>query len=139
GAAGLGEIGVITWVIIVLLAILFFSYWQTIKAYPNNGGSYVVASDNLGADVGLLAAAALMIDYLLNVAVGISAGVGALTSALPALQPYMLWMCLGILAAVTLTNLRGTREAGLAWALPTYGFVITLGLVVLWGSYQILS
>ena len=75
GAAGLGEIGAITWAIIALLAILFFSYWQTIRAYPNNGGSYVVAKDNLGTDMGLLAAAALLIDYLLNVAVGISAGV----------------------------------------------------------------
>jgi amino acid transporter len=135
----LGEIGAITWAIIALLAILFFSYWQTIRAYPNNGGSYVVAKDNLGTDMGLLAAAALMIDYLLNVAVGISAGVGALTSAVPTLHPYTLWLCLGILVAITIMNLRGTRESGIAWALPTYGFVATLGFVLLWGSYQVLS
>ncbi len=139
GAAGLGQIGIVTWVIVGLLAILFFSYWQTIDAYPNNGGSYVVANDNLGADVGLLAAAALMIDYLLNVAVGISAGVGALTSAIPALHPYTLWLCLGILAAITVMNLRGTRESGIAWALPTYGFVVALGVVLLWGGYEVLS
>ena len=91
----------------LLLAILFLSYWQNIAAYPNNGGSYIVAKDNLGAGVGLLAAAALMMDYLLNVAVGISAGVGALTSAVPALHAYTLWLCLGILAGITVIVRRG--------------------------------
>jgi amino acid transporter len=115
GAAGLSAIAPITWLILALLAILFLSYWQTIAAYPNNGGSYIVAKDNLGTEAGLLAAAALMVDYLLNVAVGISAGVGALTSAVPALQSYTLWLCLCILAAITVMNLRGTRESGIAW------------------------
>jgi amino acid transporter len=124
-------------VIVVLLAILFFSYWQTIEAYPNNGGSYIVAKDNLGTNAGLLAAAALMVDYLLNVAVGISAGVGALTSAVPVLHPYTLWLCLGILLVVTLMNLRGTRESGLAWAVPTYAFVASLGLILVWGIYKL--
>jgi amino acid transporter len=136
GAAGLGHIGPITWVILILLVILCFSYWQTIAAYPNNGGSYIVAKDNLGTNAGLLAAAALMVDYLLNVAVGISAGVGALTSAIPVLHPFTLWLCLGILAAITLMNLRGTRESGLAWAVPTYLFVASLGFVLAWGTYQ---
>ena len=86
GAAGLGAVGPITWVILVLLAILCFSYWQTIAAYPSNGGAYTVARENLGRDASLLAAAALMVDYMLNVAVGISAGIGALTSAIPALH-----------------------------------------------------
>jgi amino acid transporter len=104
---------------LLLLAICSFSYWQTIAAYPNNGGSYIVAKDNLGTDAGLLAAAALMMDYLLNVAVGISAGVGALTSAVLALHAYTLWLCLGILAGVTVMNLRGIRESGLAWGVPT--------------------
>lgn len=90
GAAGLAYIGPIMWVILVLLAILWFSYWQTIEAYPNNGGSYIVAKENLGTNAGLLAAAALMVDYMLNVAVGISAGIGALTSAVPVLQTYTL-------------------------------------------------
>ena len=76
----------VIWIILVLLATLFASYWQTISAYPNNGGSYVVAKRNLGTHASLLAAAALMVDYLLNVAVGISAAVGALTSAIPALH-----------------------------------------------------
>lgn len=136
GAAGLGAIGPITWVILLLLAILFFSYWQTIAAYPNNGGSYVVAKENLGTNAGLLAAAALMVDYLLNVSVGISAGVGALTSAVPSLHAYTLWLCLVILLAVTVMNLRGTRESGLAWAVPTYLFVAALGGILLWSTYE---
>ena len=139
GAAGLAHIGPITWAILLLLAILCCSYWQTIEAYPNNGGSYVVAKDNLGINAGLLAAAALMVDYLLNVAVGISAGVGALTSAIPTLHPYTLWLCIGILAAITTMNLRGTRETGMAWAVPTYLFVASLGLVLAWGAYKVVS
>jgi len=139
GAAGLAHIGSITWVILLLSAILCFSYWQTIAAYPGNGGSYIVAKDNLGTNTGLLAAAALMLDYLLNVAVGISAGVGALTSAIPALHSYTLWLCLGILAAITLMNLRGTRESGVAWAVPTYLFVASFGFVLAWGTYQLIS
>jgi amino acid transporter len=134
GMAGGGWIGWITGVILVLLAILFLSYWQTIAAYPNNGGSYVVARENLGTSAGLLAAAALMIDYLLNVAVGISAGVGALISAIQVLQPYTLVICLAILAAVTVMNLRGTRESGIVWGIPTYLFVASLALVLVWGT-----
>src|ERR1700712_5023124 len=134
GAAGLANIGPITWAILILLGILFFSYWQTIAAYPNNGGSYIVSKENLGPNAGLLAAAAPMGDYLLNVAVGIAAGVGALTSAIPILHPYTLWLCLGILAAITVMNLRGTRESGLVWAVPTYLFVGSLGFVLVWGA-----
>src|SRR5205823_4499360 len=105
GAAGLGYIGPITLVILALLGVLYFSYRQTIAAYPVNGGSYTVAKENLGTWSGLLAAAALMIDYTLNVAVGISAGVAALVSAAPSLHQYMLWLCLGILGLVTVLNL----------------------------------
>src|SRR5499427_8654052 len=113
GAAGLGFIGPITALIIVLLLVVYFSYRQTITAYPHGGGSYTVAKENLGTTAGLLAAAALMLDYVLVVAVGISAGVGALISAVPELQPYTLPLCLGILALITLVNLRGVRESGL--------------------------
>lgn len=123
GAAGLGLVGVVMAPILVLLGILYLSYRQTIRAYPNNGGAYIVSRENLGTNASLLAATALMIDYILNVAVGISAGVGALTSALPALHPYTLWLALGILAILTLVNLRGTREAGRLWSAPTYLFV----------------
>ncbi|MBV9656024.1 MAG: APC family permease [Acetobacteraceae bacterium] len=133
GTAGLAAIGPITWVILALLAILWFSYWQTIATYPNNGGSYFVAKENLGINAGLLAAAALMIDYMLNVAVGISAGIGALTSAIPDLHAYTLSLCLGVLAVLTVANLRGTRESGLAWALPTYTFILGLGGTIAWG------
>ena len=136
GAAGLAAIGPITWVILLLLAILYFSYRQTIAAYPTSGGSYTVAKENLGTSAGLLAAAALMLDYMLNVAVGISAGVGALTSAVPPLHAYTLWICLVILLAITVLNLRGTRESGLIWSVPTYLFIASLGFVLAWGAWK---
>ena len=98
GAAGLAYIGPIIGIILALLAILYFSYRQTITAYPGGGGAYTVARENLGSRAALLGGAALMIDYVLNVAVGISAGVGALISAVPALQPYTVWLCLAALA-----------------------------------------
>ncbi len=133
GAGGLGAMQPITWVILLLLAMLYFSYRQTIAAYPSNGGSYIVAKENLGTNAGLLAAAALMVDYMLNVAVGISAGIGALTSAIPLLHPYTLALCLAVLAATTLMNLRGTRESGVALAVPTYLFILSLGGILIWG------
>ncbi len=134
GAAGLSAIGPITWVILILLAIVFLSYWQTIAAYPSNGGAYTVARENLGTDAGLLAAAALMVDYMLNVAVGISAGIGALASAIPAIHAYTLPLCLAVLAVVTLVNLRGTRESGLVFAGPTYVFIASLAVVLVTGA-----
>ncbi len=139
GAAGLASIAPITGVILLLLAILYFSYWQTITAYPSNGGSYTVARENLGAWYGLLAAAALMVDYMLNVAVGISAGIGALTSAVPSLHPYTLALCLGVLAMITVANLRGTRETGLGFAVPTYLFIFGLGGILALGLTHLLA
>ncbi len=130
GAAGTSYIGWIMAPIVALLLILFASYWQTIRAYPNNGGAYIVAKDNLGTHTSLLAAAALMIDYVLNVAVGISAGVGALVSAVPVLQPYTLSLCLGILVLITLVNLRGTPDAGRIFALPAYLYIGSFLLVL---------
>lgn len=130
GAAGVAYIVPVTASIIILLLIVYFSYRQTIEAYPDGGGSYTVAGENLGPFAGLLAAAALMIDYVLTAAVGISAGVGALVSAAPSLQPHTLGICLAILLIITLVNLRGVREAGVAFMIPTYLFVGTL-LVVL--------
>lgn len=126
GAAGLRSMEWIVGAILVLLAILYLSYRQTIAAYPNGGGSYTVARENLGKPAALVAAAALLLDYILNVAVGISAGVGALESAFPALQSHRLAICLGVLALVTAVNLRGVRDSGLAWTFPTYTFVISL-------------
>ncbi|HEX3876901.1 MAG TPA: APC family permease [Bryobacteraceae bacterium] len=129
-AAGIVYILPITFSILVLLTILYFSYRQTIAAYPGGGGSYTVARENIGENAGLLAAAALMIDYVLTVAVGISAGVGALVSALPSLQPHTLALCLSILVIVTLINLRGVREAGVFFMIPTYLFVACLFIMI---------
>jgi amino acid transporter len=133
GAAGVAYILPISASIIVLLTIVYFSYRQTIAAYPGGGGSYTVASENLGTMPGLLAGAALMIDYVLTAAVGISAGVGALVSAAPQLQPHTLAICLGILAVVTIVNLRGVREAGVVFMLPTYAFLGSLLVAILIG------
>jgi amino acid transporter len=126
GMAGIAYIWPISLSIVALLAIVYFSYRQTIVAYPQGGGSYAVASENLGEWTGLLAAAALMVDYILTAAVGISAGVGALVSAVPSLQSHTLVICLGILATLTLVNLRGIRETGVIFLVPTYLFVICL-------------
>ncbi len=139
GAAGLTFIFPITMAIVILLGIVYFSYRQTIAAYPNGGGSYTVARENLGANAGLLAAAALMTDYVLNVAVGISAGVGALISAVPNLEPYTLTLCLAILILLTLVNLRGIGEAGRLFMLPTCIFILSLGATVVWGLFATIS
>ncbi|HTZ74382.1 MAG TPA: APC family permease [Candidatus Aquilonibacter sp.] len=136
GAAGVHYIVPVSLCIIALLTIVFFSYRQTIAAYPGGGGSYTVASENLGAFPGLLAGAALMIDYVLVVAVGISAGVGALVSALPRLQTHTLGICLGILVVITIVNLRGVREAGVVFMLPTYLFVGTLLITIVIGAVK---
>ncbi|MCL5998552.1 MAG: APC family permease [Chloroflexi bacterium] len=133
GALGLAYIGPIAAIIIALLTIVYLSYRQTIAAYPTGGGSYTVARTNLGMSVGLLAAAALMLDYVLVVAVGISAGVGALVSALPILQPHTLLLCLVILGFIVVVNLRGTRESGLVFILPTYLFIGCLLIALIIG------
>jgi amino acid transporter len=133
GLAGLNWIEPITLAILVLLALLYLSYRQTIAAYPVNGGSYTVAKENLGRQAGLTAAAALMVDYVLNVAVGISAGVAALTSAFPHLHRLTLPLCLGVLAVITLANLRGTGEAGVAFSVPTYLFLVMMAVVLVVG------
>jgi amino acid transporter len=136
GAAGVAYIVPVSASIIVLLTIVYFSYRQTIAAYPGGGGSYTVASENLGTFPGLLAAAALMIDYILVVAVGISAGVGALVSAVPSLQPRTVSICLGILVVITIVNLRGVREAGIFFMVPTYLFVGTLLAAIAIGIFK---
>ncbi len=139
GAAGIAYLLPITASIIILLAIVYFSYRQTIEAYPTGGGSYTVASKNLGEFPGLLAAAALMIDYLLTAAVGISAGVGALVSAVPSLQPHTLLLCLVILLLMTIINLRGVRETGAVFIFPTYLFVGSLFITLALGLVKSLA
>ncbi|HEX8173165.1 MAG TPA: APC family permease [Thermoanaerobaculia bacterium] len=139
GAAGLGAIGPITVVVLIVLGILYISYRQTIAAYPNGGGSYIVAKENLGTGAGLCAAAALILDYILNAAVGISAGVGALVSAFPSLHAHTLALCLGILLLIAIVNLRGVRESGAAFGIPTYLFVVMMTLVLALGVIKALT
>lgn len=135
GAAGLRVLDPVMLVILALLGVLAASYWQTIAAYPKSGGAYSVAQANLGVNASLLAAAALMVDYVLTVAVGISAGVAALVSAVPELHPYTLWLCIGILVLLALINLRGTGDAGRLFALPTYLFILCFVAVIAIGAY----
>jgi amino acid transporter len=139
GLLGVQYIVPLTFAVIGLLVIVYFSYRQTIAAYPNGGGSYTVAKENLGNRAGLLAGAALMIDYLLNVAVGISAGIGALVSAVPSLLPHTLAMCLAVLIILTVVNLRGVKEAGTAFVAPTYLLVGTLVVVIVLGFYKVVA
>ncbi len=138
GVAGVHHIVPVTIAIIILLVIVYFSYRQTIEAYPQGGGSYTVATENLGKGPGLLAAAALMIDYILTAAAGISAGVGALISAVPSLQQHTLALCLGILLILTLVNMRGVRDTGIVFLVPTYLFLGTLFIVILLGVFHVL-
>lgn len=137
GTASLAAIGPVVVPILVLLGILYVSYRQTLRAYPGNGGAYLVAKENLGRQASLLAAAALMVDYVLNVAVGVSAGVAALVSAVPVLHPHILPLCLGILAFITLMNLRGTLDASRVVAVPTYLFLASFGLVLAVGVWKV--
>jgi len=138
GLLGVRYIVPVSAAIITLLVIVYFSYRQTIAAYPSGGGSYTVARFNLGAPASLLAAAALLADYILTAAVGISAGVGALVSAIPSLLPHTVAFCIGILIVVTIINLRGVRSAGLAFAVPTYLFVGTLLITIVAGVLRVL-
>jgi amino acid transporter len=138
GLTGVHYIVPVTMAILILLVIVYFSYRQTIEAYPHGGGSYTVATENLGKGPGLLAAAALMIDYILTAAVGISAGVGALISAVPSLHRHTLLICLCILAILTLINMRGVRDTGVAFLIPTYLFLGTLLTVIILGGFHVL-
>ena len=131
--AGVGALALtlpITLVICVVLAIVVLSYQQVIRAYPNGGGSYVVAKDNLGPLAGLGAGAALLTDYILTVSVSTAAGVAAITSAFPEVVEYRVTIMVVVVAFMTLMNLRGIRESGRAFAVPTYIYVISvLGLL----------
>lgn len=137
GLMGLDHIVPVISAILILLVIVYFSYRQTIEAYPNGGGSYTVATENLGEGAGLLAAAALMIDYILTAAVGISAGVTALTSAVPELHKHTLLICLVILGILAIVNLRGVKDTGAAFIIPTFLFVGTLLAVIVVGVFRV--
>jgi amino acid transporter len=126
-------------VIMLLLGIVILSYSQTIKAYPNGGGSYIVARENLGLMAGLVAGGSLMIDYILTVTVSVSAGTAALTSAVPVLKEHTVLLCLVFMFLIMLVNLRGVKESGNLFMIPTYAFIVSIFLLVAVGIYQHVS
>jgi len=137
GTAGLAYAWPISIAIGSLLAIVALSYFQTVHAYPSGGGSYIVARSNLGLIPGLIAAAALLIDYLLNAAVSLTAGVAAIASAFPGLWPYRVGIALFLLLVITLLNLRGLQETGTAMAIPVYFFVATYLIMIVFGFIRL--
>jgi len=122
-------------VIVGLLILVGLSYRQTIFAYPNGGGSYTVAKENLGTGPGLLAAAALLTDYIMTVAVSIAGGIAAITSAYHSLIPHTVFLCLISIALLAVGNLRGVRESGVAFSVPTYLFVLMMVALIAYGGY----
>jgi amino acid transporter len=125
--------------IIGLLVIVAVSYQQTIHAYPSGGGSYIVARANLGTVPGLIAAAALLVDYVLTVAVSVAAGVAAITSAMPAIATHKVALGVVFVAGIALANIRGVRESGRIFAVPTYFFIASFGFMLLVGGYRLLT
>jgi len=122
-----------------LAAIVASSYWQTIHAYPSGGGAYTVARENLGTLPGLVAGAALLVDYVLTVSVSTASGVAAITSAFPVLYPHRVAICVATVLAIMVANLRGIRETGRIFAVPTYWFILCLAILVGGGFYQLLT
>jgi amino acid transporter len=133
GAAGLRFITPVTFAIAALMVVVVTSYRQTVRAYPDGGGAFIVAHDNLGMKPAMIAAASLLTDYVLTVAVSISAGVAAITSAAPSLVGYKVVMALGFVLLITVANLRGARESGTLFAAPTYAFVAIVGITLITG------
>lgn len=129
----------VTIAIVALLAIVVVSYRLTIFAYPQGGGSYIVTKENLGVKPGLIAAGSLLTDYVMTVAVSIASGVAAITSINPALYPYSVPMGIAFIAFVALMNLRGVRESGALFAIPTYGFIICIVATIVYGIYKSLT
>ncbi|MGH7999831.1 MAG: APC family permease, partial [Brasilonema sp.] len=136
GSSALGLSLPIAIAIIILLAIVVLSYRQTIRAYPKGGGSYIVARENLGIYPGLVAGGSLMIDYILTVTVSISAGPAALTSAFPVLEPFTVSLCLIFIFLLTLANLRGVKESGRIFMIPTYAFIVSIFVLIALGLFQ---
>ena len=140
GLGGLALLGLTPWLaaaVVALLAIVVASYRQTCAAYPDGGGAYAVSRANLGEDASLVAAASLLIDYVLTVAVSVVAGVAAITSAVPALSPHAVALSLGFVVVLTAANLRGVRESGRVFAIPTYGFVAVIYLMLAVGFAKV--
>ncbi|HET9259136.1 MAG TPA: amino acid permease, partial [Acidimicrobiia bacterium] len=139
GTAAFSLLTPISLAIATLLLIVIVSYRQTIKAYPDGGGAFIVANDNFGIRTGAVAASALLIDYVLTVSVSVAAGVAAITSAAPDLIPWRVEIALGFVALLTIANLRGVREASTLFAAPTYLFVATVGTMLITGFVQCLD
>ena len=140
GLGGLALLHLTPWVaagVVALLLIVVASYRQTCHAYPNGGGAYAVSRANLGENASLTAASALLIDYVLTVAVSVVAGVAAITSAVPELAPYAVELSLGFVAVLSAVNLRGVKESGRAFALPTYGFILSVFVLLVVGFARI--
>jgi len=125
--------------IVALLAIVTLSYEQTIHAYPNGGGAYIVARENLGEWAGKIAGAALLTDYILTVAVSVSSGIAQVVSAYPALFPWRVWLSVGCVLFIMIINLRGVKESGATFAIPTYFFIATMYLTVGVGLFRYFS
>ncbi|MFG2408170.1 APC family permease [Streptomyces brevispora] len=136
GSAGLAYTFPVAGAIVFLMVAVGLSYRQTIRAYPHGGGSYIVASDNLGPLPGLLAAAGLMTDYVLTVAVSIASGVAAITSALPSLAPDTVLIGVGVIVILLVGNLRGIRQAGTLFAAPTYAFIVAMLALIAFGLFD---
>ncbi|WP_329358750.1 APC family permease [Streptomyces anulatus] len=136
GSAGLGYVFPVSAAIVLLILAVGLSYRQTIRAYPHGGGSYIVAGDNLGPVPGLVAAAGLMTDYVLTVAVSIASGVAAVTSAIPGLASMTVPLGLGVIVLLLAGNLRGVRQAGALFAAPTYAFILAMFLLITVGLVQ---
>jgi amino acid transporter len=139
GASALSLMLPIAGAIALLLVIVITSYRQTVRAYPAGGGSYIVAKENLGTLPGLVAAAAILTDYVLTVAVSVTAGTIAITSAAPTLAEHRVLIAVGFVLLITLANLRGVREAGTVFAIPTYGFVVMVFITLGYGFVRCLS
>ncbi|HKY13752.1 MAG TPA: APC family permease [Microthrixaceae bacterium] len=136
GMAAIGYLGPISVLVVVLLALVVFSYRQTIAAYPNGGGSYIVSKDNLGTAPGLVAGASLLVDYTLTVAVSIAAGTAALTSAVEPLRDEPVLTACALLVLLTVANLRGIRESGRIFAPPTYGYIAIMVVLIGVGLFR---
>jgi amino acid transporter len=137
GLAAFEDLVPIAFIVVALLTIVVASYRQTIHAYPNGGGSYVVSRENLGRVPSLVAAASLIVDYILTVAVSVSAGTAAITSAFDGLRPYRVEIILAFIILMTLANLRGLKESGLIFAPPTYIYVVALVSLIGYGLYRV--
>jgi amino acid transporter len=129
----------IAFAVSLLMLIVILSYRQTVRAYPDGGGAYTVSHENLGELPGLIAGGALLVDYILTVAVSIAAGAFALSSLAPSLDPYRVQIAIGFIVLVTLANLRGARESGALFAGPTYGFILMVLTMLSFGAYQCLT